>query len=264
MQGDSVPTTVSYERTGHLGYITLDRPQVLNAMNDALVRDLRVAVATARDDGDARVVIMRGAGRAFCAGADLKESPVKHALPDYRAGRMADEQDVTRLFRSLDKPVIAQLHGAVIGGGVVLAMLADLRVAARGTRFEMPEVRVGATVSFGGLYHLPRIIGLGRAFELMYLADAFDEAEALRLGLVNRVAPAEELAAVTRAMAEKIASHFPLELALTRHALYRGLDADFPAAVEGETAAALISYAAGAREEGMARAMRGVQANRPA
>ena len=255
--------TVSYERGGDVGYITLDRPTVLNAMNDALVRDLLAAARAAADDTDARVIVLRGAGRAFCAGADLKESPARHDLAAYRAGRMADEQAVARMFRALDRPVIAQLHGAVVGGGCVLAMLADLRVAAEDTRFEFPEVRVGATVSFGGLYHLARIVGLGRCFELLYLADAFDAAEALRLGLVNRVVARDALDATVRAMAERIAAHFPLELALTRQALYRGLDLDFAAAVESETAAALVSYASGDRERGMAEALRRIREGRP-
>lgn len=248
--------TVSYDRSGSVGYLTLDRPAVLNAMNDALVRDLLAAARAAAADGEARVVVLRGAGRAFCAGADLRESPARQDLAAYRGARMADEQAVARVFRELDRPVIAQLHGAVIGGGCVLATLADLRVAAEGTRFEFPEVRVGATVSFGGLYHLARIVGLGRCFELLYLAEAFDAAEALRLGLVNRVVAPDALEATVRTMAERIAAHFPLELALTRQALYRGLDLDFAAAVETETAAALVSYAAGDRERGMAEARR--------
>jgi enoyl-CoA hydratase/carnithine racemase len=254
--------TVSYERGGNVGYITLDRPTVLNAMNDALVRDLLAAARAAAVDADARVIVLRGAGRAFCAGADLEESPAQHDLAAYRTGRMDDEQAVARTFRALDRPVIAQLHGAVVGGGCVLAMLADLRVAAEDTRFEFPEVRVGATVSFGGLYHLARIVGLGRCFELLYLADAFDAAEALRLGLVNRVVARDALDATVRTMAERIAAHFPLELALTRQALYRGLDLDFAAAVESETTAALVSYAAGDRARGMAAALRRIREGR--
>ena len=255
--------TVSYERSGSLGYVTLDRPAVLNAMNDALVRDLLVAARAAAADGDARVIVLRGAGRAFCAGADLKDSPARQEVAAYRAARMADEQAVARTFRTLDRPVIAQLHGAVVGGGCVLAMLADLRIAAEGTRFEFPEVRVGATVSFGGLYNLARIVGLGRCFELLYLTDAFDAAEALRIGLVNRVVAPDALEATVRTVAERIAAHFPLELALTRQALYRGLDVDFAAAVESETAAALVSYASGDRERGMAEALRQIRDARP-
>ena len=258
-----MPATVSYERSGSVGYVTLERPAVLNAMNDALVRDLLVAARAAAADGDARVIVLRGAGRAFCAGADLKESPARQDLAGYRAARMADEQAVARTFRALDKPVVAQLHGAVVGGGCVLAMLADLRVAAEGTRFEFPEVRVGATVSFGGLYNLARIVGLGRCFELLYLADAFDAAEALRIGLVNRVVAPDALVTTVQAMAERIAAHFSLELALTRQALYRGLDVDFAAAVESETVAALVSYASGDRERGMAEALRRIGPGRP-
>ena len=177
-----------------------------------------------------------------------------------------DAATVGRESAPTANPVELVVAGAAGRMGTRIVALArespDLRVAAEDTRFEFPEVRVGATVSFGGLYHLARIVGLGRCFELLYLADAFDAAEALRLGLVNRVVAREGLDATVRALAERIAGHFPLELALTRQALYRGLDLDFAAAVESETAAALVSYASGDRERGMAEALRRIREKR--
>ncbi len=247
--------TVRYERDGVVGYVTLDRPRVLNAMNGALVADLAVAARAAGDDPSTRVIVLRGAGRGFSAGADLTEAFERMPLAEYRATRLAHEQEVARAFRHLDKPVIAEVHGFAVGGGAVLTLLADLRIAADGTRFEFPEVRVGATASIGGLYHLARVVGLGRAFELLYTTDAIDAAEALRIGLVNRVVPPSELASSVRALAERIAGHFALELALTRQTLRRGLDLDFDAAVEGETTAALISWEGRSREQGMRHAL---------
>lgn len=246
--------SVLYERRGVLGYVTLNRPRVLNAMNDGLLVDLAAALRAVAADAEARVAVLRGAGRAFCAGADLDETPRRREPNEYHATRVKTEQEVARLFRRLDKPVIAQVHGAAIGGGCVLALLCDLRVAAEATRFELPEVRVGATASLGGVYTLARVVGLGRAFELLYTAEPLDAAAALAIGLVNRVVPAGELEAAVAALATKIAGHFPLELALTREALYRGLDVDFDAAVDGETAAAMLSQLGGAAGRGMAAA----------
>lgn len=255
--------TVLYERTEQIGYVTLNRPQVLNAMNDAWIHDLLAAASAARDDPEARVVVVRGAGRAFCAGADLKETPRPQALLEYWQRHMAPEQEIARVFRRMGKPVIAQVHGYAVGGGCELAMLADLRVAAEGTRFGFTEVRVGATVTMGGVYTLTRLVGAGRAFELLYTTELIDAREALRIGLVNRVVPADELQPAVHALASRIAGHFPLELALTRNAVYRALDVDFDAAVEEETGAALLSYMGGARQTGMAEAMERIRQDKP-
>jgi enoyl-CoA hydratase len=140
-----------------------------------------------------------------------------------------------------------------VGGGCEVAMLADIRVAAAGAKLGFTEVKVGATVTMGGLYNLTRIVGAGRAFELLYTAELVDAEEAMRIGLVNRVVPADQLEATVRALAEKIAAHYPAELALTREGVYRAMDMDFDAAAEMELDAALISQLAGSRIEGMAR-----------
>jgi enoyl-CoA hydratase len=132
-------------------------------------------------------------------------------------------------------------------------MLADVRIAAEGTKLGFTEVRVGATVTMGGLYNLTRLVGAGRAFELLYKAELIDAAEAMRIGLVNRVVPADQLEATVRTLAEKIALHYPAELALTREGVYRAMDVDFDASVEMELGAALVSHLEGSRIEGMAR-----------
>ena len=134
-------------------------------------------------------------------------------------------------------------------------MLADIRIAAGGTMFGFTELRVGATVTMGGLYNIARIVGLGRAFELLYTTDLIDAEEAFRIGLVNRVVPADELPGAVRALADKLSGNFPFETSLVRNALYRALDIDFDAALEEETAASLLSHMGGARNVGMRRAM---------
>jgi enoyl-CoA hydratase len=246
-------SAVLYERSGLTGYITLNRPHVLNAMNDDWIHALVEAAQKARDDADARVVVIRGGGRAFCAGADLKEIPRRQELMEHWRTHITPEQEIARLFRKMGKPLIAQVHGYAVGGGCEVAMLADIRIAAEGTKFGFTEVRVGATVTMGGLYNLTRLVGAGRAFELLYTTDLVDANEAMRIGLVNRVVPADRLEATVRELAEKIASHYPAELALTREGVYRAMDMDFDASVEMELEAALISHLNGARLEGMAR-----------
>jgi enoyl-CoA hydratase len=247
--------TVLYQRDGHVAFITLNRPKVLNAINDAWIHDLVAAARQAHEDDEARVVVVRGEGRAFCAGADLKETPRRQELMSYRDHHTDPMQEIARRFRSLRKPVIGQVHGYAVGGGCELAMLADMRIAAAGTKFGFTEVRVGATVTMGGLYNLARIVGLGRAFELLYTTEMIDAEEAYRIGLVNRVVTAEQLAETVRALAEKMSGNFPFEMSLTRNSVYRALDMDFDAAVEEETAAALLSYMGGSRNTGMSRAM---------
>jgi enoyl-CoA hydratase/carnithine racemase len=249
-----MPAPVIYEREGVIGYVTLNRPQVLNAMDDALLAGVATALGDAQADGAASVVVMRGMGRAFCAGGDVDDMPRRRTEAEYRATRLAIERSIAHAVRGLSKPLIAQVHGAAIGGGCVLAALCDLRVAAAGTRFGLPEVKWGTTASLGGIYMLTRIIGLGRTFELLYLGESFDAQQAHALGLVNRVVPAEALAQATADMAHTIAGHFTAELALTRRAILAGLDLDFAAAVDLETESVMRAHLGGDMQAGFARA----------
>ena len=252
--------TVLYERKGSVGFITLNRPQVLNAINDQWIEDFLAVAQEARGDTEARVIVVRGVGRSFCAGADLKEAGKQYeSLQEYRDTHMTPEQDIARVFHRMGKPVIGQIHGYAVGGGCEVAMLCDIRIAEEGARFGFPEVRVGATVTLAGLYHLPRIVGLGRAFELLYSTDMIDAREAHRIGLVNKVVPRERLEETVMAMAESIAAHYPLELSLTRNSVYRALDSDFDAGVEEENEASVIPHAAGSRAVGMKEAMEQIQ-----
>jgi enoyl-CoA hydratase/carnithine racemase len=254
--------TVLYEPSPPVGYVTLNRPEAGNAMNDALLRDLAAAMREAGADPDTRVVVLRGAGRGFCAGEDVKAAAGRRALDEYRRNRLAAEQEASRAIRLLDKPVLAALHGFAVGGGLVLAMLCDVRFVAEGTRLELPEVRVGATASLGGVYQLARIVGLGRAFELLLGAEPIEPSDAERIGLVNRIVSRERLGGEVEAFARRIAGHFPLEVALMRRALYRALDLDFDAALDAETEAAFRSYEGGARVEGMQRALAEIRRRR--
>ena len=245
---------VLYQREGEIGYVTLNRPDALNAMDDALLSGIACALDQANADAAAKVVILRGAGRVFCAGGDVNDMPKRRSETEYRATRLAIERSISRAVRALEKPLIAQVHGAAIGGGCVLAALCDMRISAAGTKWGLPEVAFGTTASLGGMYMITRIVGLGRAFELLYLGENFDAERALALGLVNRVVPADQLAEATAGIARTIAGHFSAEIALTRRAILAGLDLDFHAAADLETEAAMRAHLGGDIEEGFARA----------
>lgn len=245
---------VLYRRDGVVGELVLNRPDVLNAMDDALFADLASALEEAEADPAGKVVVLRGEGRVFCAGGDVNDMPRRRSEEEYRQTRLVLERAVARAVRSLQKPLIAQIHGAAIGGGCVLAALCDLRIAATGTRFSLPEVRFGTTASLGGIYMLTRIIGLGRAFELLYLGNNFDAQQAHTIGFVNRLSSPEELAGSVRSLALEIAENFSAELALTRRAILHGLDLDFASAADLETDAAMHAHLGGDVEEGFARA----------
>ena len=251
--------TVLYHRDGQVGAITLNRPKFLNAISDAWIHDLVEAAQQGHDDPEARVIVMCGAGRAFCSGADLKETPRQQEHMSYRAQRIDPMQKIASLFRHMRKPVIAQIHGYAVGGGCELAMLADIRIAASGTKFGFTELRVGATVTMGGLYNLARIVGIARAFELIYTTELIDAKEALRIGLVNRVVTPHKLAGTVRALADKISGNYPFETSLVRNALYRALDIDFDAAIEEESVASMLSHMGGARNIGMRRALQEIR-----
>jgi len=245
---------VTLDQAGPIATITLNRPQVLNAMDDALLEGLAYQLGVARKLSDCRVVVLRGAGRVFCAGGDVADMPVLRTEPEYRARRLVAEQALARAFRQLDRPIIAQLHGAAIGGGCVLAALCDLRVAATGTRFSLPEAAYGTTASLGGIFMLTRIVGLGRAFELLYLGEAFSAERAYEIGLVNRVVDASLLEDEVQRLAVRLADQFPREMMLTRRAILDGLDIDFMRAAEVESHAAMRAHLSGDVVEGFQRA----------
>ena len=144
--------SVLYEVLEEVAYITLNRPDKLNAMDDDLLAGVAQALAQASADTQAKVVVMRGAGRVFCAGGDVHDMPKQRTEADYRATRLPIEQNIAQQVRCLDKPLIAKVHGAAMGGGCVLAALCDVRVATPDCKFGLPEVRFGTVASLGGIF----------------------------------------------------------------------------------------------------------------
>ncbi len=248
--------TVVYSREGNIGFIKLNRPNSLNAVNGAMVEDLLACLKEATNDDDARVVILKGEGRAFCAGVDIKEGVAKTENIEEFRKYIIHMQDIGRAFIALDKPIIAQVQGYALGNGCEFAMNCDLRVAAFGTKLGFREATIGATVTTAGTKILPQLVGLGKAKELLLTAELIDAETAEKWGLVNKVVPQEELEQVTLELAQKIAANHPLSLKLLRAALDFSLDASFEKVMEYEGQLACISYASGERKVGMKEAIK--------
>jgi len=216
---------VLYEKRGRVAYVTINRPEALNAIDPQTNEELTAAFADFRDDPDLWVAILTGAGdRAFCAGADLK------ALIPYLTALAREEKltefslgGITRGFRCW-KPIIAAINGYALAGGLELALACDLRVAAEHARFGQPEVRWALIPGAGGTQRLPRAMPLARALELILTAGQIDAHEALRLGLVNRVVPGSEVMEEAERLAATLLEMGPLALRLAKQATLQGLD----------------------------------------
>jgi 2-(1,2-epoxy-1,2-dihydrophenyl)acetyl-CoA isomerase len=207
-------TALRWRVADAIGTITLDRPEALNSLEASLKRDLLAVLSEARRDPAVRVVILTGAGRAFCAGQDLKERLAPDAAPlDVEVRERYDP--IVLAIRRLPKPVFAALNGVAAGAGAALAFACDLRIAAEEASFVLAFGRIGLVPDSGASWFLPRIVGAARAAELLYLPDPLPAAEALRIGLVSRVVPGEQLVTETEALARRLAGGAPLALALT-------------------------------------------------
>lgn len=214
---------VVYEKRGHVGYVTLNRPQVLNLYNIQMRDDLCQVLGAIRDDSEVRVAILKGAGeKAFCAGADLSEFLT---APSPVIGRQARwERDIWGLFLNMPQPLIAAVHGYVLGSGIEMALCCDIRIAADDSRFGLPEVGLGIIPAAGGTQTLSRLVGPGRALELLLTNPWISGDEAYRVGLVDHVLPRKKLLKSAEAIAEKIASHDVTAVRAAKQAVLRGLD----------------------------------------
>jgi enoyl-CoA hydratase/carnithine racemase len=215
--------TLIYEKEDDIAQVILNRPQALNAYNIQMRDDLYEVLTAIKDDDEVRVVVFKGAGdKAFCAGADLSEfltapSPVA-------ARRVRFERDVWGLFLSIPQPLIAALHGYVLGSGIEIALCCDIRIASEDARFGLPEVGLGIIPAAGGTQTLPRTVGRGKALEMLLTSRWIDAKEAHHIQLINRVVPREKLLESAKEMAEKIASHDPAAIRSAKQAVVRGLD----------------------------------------
>ena len=225
--------TVIYEVRDGVATITLNRPERLNAINERIARELGAALEEAASDASARCVILTGAGRGFCAGMDLS---VLDGNGTFQAGDVLRSwyHPVIRRLANIEKPVVAAVNGTAAGAGASLALACDIRIAGAKASFLQAFVRIGLVPDSGATYFLPRLIGYSRALELAMLGDVVDAENALRLGMVSRVVPQEDLLAETTALAKRLAEGPTLALALTRKAMVFGSNADLESALDYE------------------------------
>src|ERR1700686_4120544 len=214
---------VLYETKGAIAYVTLNRPKVLNALNTPTWADLRAAFEDAREDEAIRGVILTGAGdKAFIAGADISELAHVSAVEAERSS--AYGQKVLSLIEDLGKPVIAAINGFALGGGCETAMACTVRVAVETAKFGQPEVKLGVIPGGGGTQRLPRLVGKGRALQLILSGENITAQEAYRIGLVNEVVPAAELITRAEAILKQIFSNAPLAVKYALEAANKGLE----------------------------------------
>ena len=218
-------SNILYEQAEGVVTITINRPQRLNAISMEAVNEMMAALAQANTDDSVRVVVITGAGDAFCTGADLKDAPKLNPAMAYEVVGLY--LDFTQAIRNVEKPVVAKVNGLAVGGGCCIALASDIRIASERASFSLAFVNIGISgADMGATYLLPRLIGYGRACEMLMTGEPVDAREAERIGLVNRVVPHEELDAATQTMVERLASRPPLGLKFTKKALYSGLDKD--------------------------------------
>ena len=215
--------TVLLDKTGAVAALTLNRPEVINAFNVQMRDDLYAALEAARDDPDVSAIVIAGAGeRGFCAGADLTEFGTAPSQTIARQVRW--ERDLWGLFLSIPKPIIAALHGYVIGSGVEIACLCDVRIAAENAVFRMPETALGMVPAAGGSQTLPRAIGLAPAMKMLLANDALNAETALDFGLVHDVVSRERLADAASEQAERLARIPAAVSASIKRAVFEGMD----------------------------------------
>lgn len=229
-----------YEVSEGVATLTLNRPTVMNALTFEIYAQLRDLFVELRRDESVRAVILTGAGDHFCSGGDVHE-----IIGELLKRDMREHLEFTRMtgavvqnMRTLDKPIIAALNGMTAGAGAVLALASDLRIASERARFAFLFTRVGLTgADMGAGYLLPKVVGLGRAFELLLLGDPIDAASAERYGLVNRVVPHTDLLPTARQLATRLANGPTLAIAMTKQMLNHELNMDLTSAIEAEAQA---------------------------
>ena len=235
-------TTVRYEVAERIATITIDRPDVKNALGPDEWRALTARVDDAAADGDVRVVVITGAGGTFSAGGDLKTMPERLAEPrDVRAANLVTLAQLVPKMRALPKPVIASLNGTTAGAGACIALASDIRIASEEAKIAFLFVKVGlAGTDMAASYLLPRVVGLSKATELLFTGDFISATEAERIGLYNRVVAAGDLSTTTRDFARRLARGPAFGLAKTKEMLNRELHMNLQTALESEAQAQAI------------------------
>lgn len=242
-----------FRQEGSIGILTINRPKALNALNSQTLNELDAAIDIIKEDEEIHLLIITGEGRGFVAGADLNEMKDM----DIFQARAFGEKGLN-LFRKIElmeKPVIAAINGFALGGGCELAMCCDIRVASKEAKFGQPEVGLGIIPGFAGTQRLPRLVGLGKAKELIFTADTIDAEEAYRIGLVNRVVSGENLMIEALNMANKIVSKGQIAIRFAKTAINMGIETDIETGMNIERDLFGLCFATEDQKEGVAAFM---------
>jgi len=226
---------VEVTQQGHIGIITMNRPETLNALSSAVFSDLLKAFDAVETNDDIYVVVVTGAGRSFVAGADISEMASMNVTAGKKFGDLGN-QAMLRL-EMMEKPTIAAINGFALGGGCELSMACDIRIASEKAKFGQPEVGLGITPGFGGTQRMPRIVGTAAAMELILTADVINAQKALEIGLVSKVVAPDALMDTAMELANKIASKAQLAVRAAKQAVRRGIQCDMSTAVTYEALA---------------------------
>jgi enoyl-CoA hydratase len=240
-----------FEKSDGIATVTVNRPKALNALNEETIRELSRCFEGLENDGEVKVVILTGAGeKAFVAGADIAAMASLEAVAARDFALLG--QKVLNTIEQLSKPVIAAVNGFALGGGCELALACDLRLASDNARFGQPEVNLGVIPGFAGTQRLARLVGKGRAKELLFTGDMVNAEEAWRIGLVNRVTAPAELLPAARTLAQKIAGKGTVAIALCKDAVNNGLEMDSDKGGRYEADLFALCFATADQKEGMA------------
>ena len=242
--------TLIYERKENIGVLTINRPQKMNALTNELISELKHLLGEIEKDQELRVLIVTGLGdKAFVAGADIKELVDRDALIGRRVSR--ERQEVFSRLENLPVPSIAAVNGYALGGGLELALACSIRVCSEKAQFAAPEVKLGIIPGDGGTQRLPRLIGQGRAMELILTGDFIDAQEAFRIGLANKVVPHEALMEKAMELAQKIASRPPLAIKYAKEAVNRSQEGNSAAGFALESYLHALSCTTEDKKEGV-------------
>jgi enoyl-CoA hydratase/carnithine racemase len=242
---------VLYEKKAGIAYVTLNRPKVLNALNQGAWDNLRTAFEDAQADAAVRGVILTGAGnKAFIAGEDINDLARATAIEAEKSTRSG--QGVLDLIENLGKPVIAAVNGFALGGGCETAMACTIRIASENAKFGQPEVKLGVTPGAGGTQRMPRLIGRGRALQLILSGEMIDAHEAYRIGLVNEVVPAADLIPRCEAILKQIIANAPVAVRFSLEAVNKGMETSQAAGLLLEASLFAICAATEDKKEGTA------------
>jgi len=240
---------IKYEVKENIGYITINRPQAMNALNTDVLKELKDVLGTIEADDAVKAVIVTGEGKAFVAGADIAQMSKLNAV-EGRA-MMAAGHEVMNTIDQMAKPFIAAVNGFALGGGCELAMACDIRIASEKAKFGQPEVGLGIIPGFGGTQRLSRLVGKGMAKYLIYTAEMINAEEAYRIGLVEKVVAPEELLETAEKVAKTIASKAPIAIAAAKTAINNGFDMDLKSASRLEVETTTVCFASEDKNEGM-------------